>query len=294
MAAPRYREGGLMADQTIVSPRPDPTADCTWRAMKAFGYVTVAILIVVGLCAWLGQWYYLDPSFTKGNGLQPRFLEALAYGLERTLIILVVSVVVGYLMAIPIGLVQVIGPWPLKWLAVGFCTFIRGTPLLVQLWLLYYGVGSLFPLVPGLRHSFIWPLLQDGFNYALVAFILSFAGYEAEIMRGGFLGVPRGELEAARAVGMSPFTLLRRVWLPRALMLVLPTLSGEVVSQLKSTPLAATVTVMDLYGVAAMIKADMFRTYEPLLLVAAIYGILTAIIATGFRFVENLVPQKRG
>ena len=283
-----------MTDQPITAARPNPITDGTWQSMKLFGYITVAILIAVGLAVWLGQWGWLDPSFVKSNGTTPKFLEQFINGLWRTLTLLIVSVVVGYALAVPIGLVQVTGPRPLAWLASAFCTFIRGTPLLVQLWLLYYGLGSLFPQVPWIRQSFLWDYLRDGFNYAMLAFILSFAGYEGEIMRGAFLGVPKGELEAARAIGMSRFTVLRRIWLPRALMLVLPTLSGEVVSQLKSTPLAATVTVFDIYGVGRMVQQDMFLTYEPLLLIAAIYGTLTAIIATAFKFVENLIPTRRG
>lgn len=283
-----------MTDHPIITPRANPVEDGTWRSMQLFGLATVAVLIVVGSAAWFMRWEWLNPSFVNSHGLAPNYLWQFTLGLGRTLTLLIVSVVVGYALAVPIGLVQVTGPRPLAWLAAGFCTFIRGTPLLVQLWLIYFGLGSLFPQIPWIRFSPLWPYLRDGFNYALLAFILSFAGYEGEIMRGGFLGVPRGELEAARAIGMTPFTLLRRIWLPRALLLVLPTLSGEVVSQLKSTPLAATVTVFDIYGIGREVQQDLFITYEPLLLIAAIYGTLTAIIATAFRLVENLVPQKRG
>ena len=283
-----------MADQPVALPRPSPIADGSWRSMQLFGLATVVLLLAVGSATWFMRWEWLNPSFVNSHGLAPNYLWQFVLGLGRTLTLLIVSVVVGYALAVPIGLVQVTGPRPLAWLASGFCTFIRGTPLLVQLWLLYFGFGSLFPQIPWIRESIVWPYLRDGFNYALLAFILSFAGYEGEIMRGGFLGVPKGELEAARAIGMSRFTVLRRIWLPRALMLVLPTLSGEVVSQLKSTPLAATVTVFDIYGIGREVQQDLFITYEPLLLIAAIYGTLTAIIATAFRFVENLVPAKRG
>jgi len=284
-----------MTDQPLgTAARANPMADGTWASMKLFGYATVAVLIAIGLASWLGDWGWLNRDFVNSQGLKPDYLGQFIAGLGRTLTLLIVSVVVGYAFAIPIGLVQVTGPWPLKWLAKAFCTFIRGTPLLVQLWLLYYGLGSLFPQIPWIRFSPLWPYLRDGFNYALLAFILSFAGYEGEIMRGGFLAVPKGELEAARAIGMSSWTVLRRIWLPRALLVVLPTLSGEVVSQLKSTPLAATVTVFDIYGIGREVQQEMFHTYEPLLLIAAIYGTLTAIIASAFKMVENLVPMKRG
>jgi polar amino acid transport system permease protein len=197
------------------------------------------------------------------------------------------------LLAIPIGLVQVTGPRYLAWLAKGFCTVIRGTPLLVQIWLLYYGLGSLFPSIPWIRDSFMWPVLREGIFYGVLALTVSFAGYEGEIMRGGFMSVPRGELEAARAFGMSPFTMLHRIWLPRAFRLVLPTLGGEVIGQLKATPLVATITIMEVFGVGSKIRQDTYHVYEPLLLVAAIYFCMTFIITRIFGWIERQVPQKR-
>jgi polar amino acid transport system permease protein len=223
----------------------------------------------------------------------PHYLPLLMHGLYLTLVLLVTSVVFGGILAVPIGLLQVTGPWPLKMLASGFCSFIRGTPLLIQLWLIYYGIGSLFPGIPGIRTSFLWPILREGFYYAVLAFSLSFAGYEGEVMRGAFLGVPKGELEAARAIGMSPFKVLTRVWLPRAVRLVLPTLAGEIVGQLKSTPLAFTVTVMDLMGARAKISSDTYIMYEPLIFIAVIYMILTFLITRVFGYLERLVPQRR-
>ena len=225
------------------------------------------------------------------------YLPLLIKGLWLTIQLLVLSVVLGGLLAIPIGLVQVTGPAPLAWAAKAFCTVIRGTPLLVQLWLIYYGLGSLFPQIglayPGFKENFMWLIRLDAFYYAVFAFTISFAGYEGEIMRGAFLGVPRGELEAARAFGMSPWKVLTRVWFPRAVRLVLPTLAGETVLQLQSTPLAFTVTVMDLMGVTSKIRQDTFRIFEPLMLLAIIYMSLTFLIVYAFSFVEKMVPTKR-
>ena len=212
-------------------------------------------------------------------------------GIVITLQLLGMSVAIGMLLAIPIGLVQVTGP---RWLAIparAFCTVIRGTPLLIQLWLLYYGLGSLFPMIPEIRESFLWPILRDAFPYAVLAFSLSVAGYEGEVMRGAFKGVPKGELEAARAFGMGRFTLLRRIWLPRAFQNVLPTLAGELVLTLKSTPLAATITVFDIYGVGTVVRQETYRVYEPLLVVAGIYLCLTAVIVIAFRWLEQRVPR---
>jgi polar amino acid transport system permease protein len=228
------------------------------------------------------EWYWL-PEYA------PKFLQ----GLWLTIQLLSLSIFFGMALAIPVGLVQVTGPRPLAWLAKAFCTVIRGTPLLIQLWLIYYGLGSLFPFIPGIRESMIWPLLRDAFPYAVIAFSLSVAGYEGEIMRGAFRGVPRGELEAARAMGMTPFTVLRRVWLPRALQNVFPTLAGEFILTLKSTPLAATITVFEVYGIGSIVRQETYRIYEPLLFVALIYLCLTGVLVVFFRYMERRIPAQR-
>jgi polar amino acid transport system permease protein len=252
--------------------------------------VGVLVLLAAGLLYWLvfaSRWDWIA-----------RYYPLLFNGLWLTLLLWVLSCVFGMILAIPIGLVQVTGPRWLASLAHGFCTVIRGTPLLLQLWLIYFGLGSLFPQIaqvyPEFRQDFLWLIRLDAFWYALLAFTLSFAGYEGEIMRGAFLGVPRGELEAARAFGMPPWKVLMRVWLPRAIRLVLPTLAGEVILQLKATPLAMTVTVMDLAGVVRnRITQDTFIVYEPLMLLAVIYMIITFVTVWAFSRLEKSVPGKR-
>ena len=228
------------------------------------------------------EWYWL-PEYA------PKFVA----GIWLTLQLLGYSLFFGMLLAIPIGLVQVTGPRPLALLAKGFCTIIRGTPLLIQLWLIYYGLGSLFPFIPGLRESFMWPVLREAFPYAVFAFSLSVAGYEGEIMRGAFLSVPKGELEAGKALGLTRFQILRRIWLPRALQNVFPTLAGEAILTLKATPLAATITIFEAYGVSSIVRQETYRIYEPLLLLAGIYLCLTGVLVIFFRYMENRIPKAK-
>jgi len=242
----------------------------------------VLLLIAVGMIALVAtsmRWYWL-----------PNYYGALLAGIWKTLLILVATCFLGFLLAVPIGLVQVTGPKPLARLCQGFCTIIRGTPLLLQLWLLYYGLGSLFPQVPQIRDTFLWPYLREAWPYGVLSLTLSFAGYEGEVMRGAFAGVPHGELEAARSYGMKPFTMLRRIWLPRAVQRALPTLNGEVVLQLKATPLVATITVIDVYAVISKVRQDTYVIYEPLLLLSLIYLCLTGILVAIFRYFENRIP----
>lgn len=266
------------------------TTDELYKIIKIFAVVVAVVAVPAALYM---RWDWLDPNFREASGLYPNYGIKFLYGIVWTVVVLVFSVVVGFLLAIPIGLAQVTGPAPLAALARGYCSVIRGTPLLIQLWLLYYGVGSLFPGIPGIRDSFIWPMLREAWPYAFFAFTLSFAGYEGEIMRGAFASVPKGELEAARAFGMSPWKVLRRVWLPRAVHQALPTLSGEVVLQLKSTPLIATITIGDVFFVGTKVRQDLLIIYEPLLFIALVYVTLTALVVLAFRYLENLVPRKR-
>ncbi|MGF7007785.1 ABC transporter permease [Aminobacter sp. BE322] len=246
--------------------------------------VLIGIALALVACAalflrweWLPAYYYLA-----------------LLGIWRTIWILVVTSVLGFLLAVPLGLAQAAGPFWLAWPAKAFCTVIRGTPLLLQFWLLYYGLGSLFPQFPWIRQSELWPILRQAWPYAVVALTLSYAAYEGEVMRGAFAGVPRGQLEASRAFGMSPWKRFRRIWLPQAIHRALPTLAGETVLQLKATPLVATITVIDIYAVASRVRQDTFIVYEPLLLLALIYLVITGIIVFAFRKLEARIPSRLG
>lgn len=249
---------------------------------KPHRIVLLALVLALAVwCAYSLRWEWL-----------PSYADLIWLGIWRTLWILAVTSVLGMLLAIPLGLAQAVGPWYLARPAQVFCTIIRGTPLLLQLWLLYYGLGSLFPSIPWIRDSSLWPILRQAWPYAVLALTLSFAGYEGEIMRGAFKGVPSGQLEAARAMGMPRLTILRRIWLPQALHRALPTLGGEVVLQLKATPLVATITVVDIYSVANRVRQDTFIVYEPLILLALVYMAITGIIVLAFRRLENRLPSR--
>jgi len=217
----------------------------------------------------------------------PKYAPLALEGLWATIWILAVSTFLGFLLAVPLGLAQAVGPWYLSIPARTFCTIIRGTPLLLQIWLLYYGLGSLFPQFPWIRSSELWPYLRQAWPYAVLALTLSYAGYEGEVMRGAFSGVAKGQLEAAKSFGMPRFTMFRRIWLPQAVRNVLPTLGGETILQLKATPLVATITVVEIYAVSSRVRSDTFIVYEPLLLLAVVYMAIAGVIALAFRRLEK-------
>ncbi|MCO7612613.1 ABC transporter permease subunit [Pseudomonas chlororaphis] len=213
-------------------------------------------------------------DFSWINGFSTELLR----GLGITLKLLLLSGICGFALAVVVGLGRASRNPLLRAPMQFYISVFRGTPLLVQIYILYYGVGSLFAAYPPIRGSFLWPYLREGFWYVALALTLSVGAYVGEVLRGGLRAVPRGELEAARAYGMGYWLTLRRVWLPRALELVRPTLVGECVLLLKATALASTVAVTDLLGAANLVRAQTLKVYEPLLAVALIYIVLAFVI----------------
>lgn len=216
----------------------------------------------------------------------PKYGPLLVQGAWVTIKLLVVSAIIGNLLAVLVGFGRISRNWLVAKLALAFTSVIRGTPLLVQIYLIYYGLGSVFAAWDAIRATFLWDYLREGYWYMVVALAISTAGYTGEVVRVALLSVPRGEIEAGRAFGLSGFQVIRRIWLPRALSAVLPTLAGETVLLLKSTALAFTITVVDLMGAVNVIRAQTFRTYEPLLFVAVGYFVLTMLVEQLFKLVE--------
>ncbi|MGO3344894.1 MAG: ABC transporter permease subunit [Marinomonas sp.] len=211
-------------------------------------------------------------------------------GFWVTLSLLLISFLFGSVFAVFVALARLSKIKIIAYPAFLFSSVIRGTPLLVQIYIYYYGLGALFSHVPEIRSSFLWPYLRDGYWYIAFALIVSTAAYWGELIRGGLLSVPKGETEAARAFGMSATKVLLRVNLPRAIYYLTPTLAGETVLLLKSTALASTIAVVDLLGVANRIRSLTFEVYQPLLLIAIIYLIMTYFIELIFDRIEKSIP----
>ncbi|MDQ0469011.1 ABC transporter permease [Labrys wisconsinensis] len=209
------------------------------------------------------------------------------WGTVITILLLFWSALLGFPLAVLLGLGRISRNPLVNGPCLAVTSVIRGTPLLVQIYVIYYGLGDVFGRTPWIRQSFVFPYLRDAFWYVVVALTISTGAYVGEIIRGALLAVPRGEIEAARAYGFHGWPLLRRVWLPRALQSILPTLAGETVLLLKATALGSVVTIVDVLGAAGVVKAQTYRVYEPLLLAAVIYYLITMVIEYGFRRLER-------
>jgi His/Glu/Gln/Arg/opine family amino acid ABC transporter permease subunit len=194
-------------------------------------------------------------------------------GLVLTLELSLASLALGMILALPLAALRT-ARHPLLWMpAYGYITFFRGTPLLVQIFLIYYGSGQ-FEWV---KATPFWPLLREAYWCAILAFSLNTAAYTAEILRGAIQAVPRGEIEAAMALGMSRLLVFRLVALPRAFRLALPAYGNEIILVLKSSSLASTITLLDITGVARTLVAHTFAPYEIFLVAGALYLALTFV-----------------
>jgi polar amino acid transport system permease protein len=213
----------------------------------------------------------------------PRLLE----GAWVTVQLVVLSGVLGLAIAVPLAMLRVSDRLAVRALPWAYIYFFRGTPLLVQIFLVYYGLGQF----EWIRESVLWVVLSKAYWCAIIAFTLNTSAYTAEILRGAIQAVPNGEIEAARALGMSRRTTWRRIVLPRAFRIALPAYSNEVILMLKGSALASTITLLDLTGAAQTIIA---RTYTPLeifLAAGVLYVLLTFVILSGFRAVERRLSR---
>jgi octopine/nopaline transport system permease protein len=210
------------------------------------------------------------------------FVRLLA-ALPLTLSVWFLSVVVGGFIAAGVTWMRVSGVKPLELFARAYILVFRGTPLLIQLFVVYYGLASL----PAVRASFAWGFLRDAFNCAALSLALCTAAYQAEIFRGALLAVPHGQVEAARACGMSRLLLFRRVIFPIALRYALPAYSTEMISMVKATALVSLITLWDVLSVALKIRNDTLVTYLPLILAGAIYFAVNYIIGAGLLALER-------
>lgn len=195
-------------------------------------------------------------------------LGAFASGALITLQYTAISCALGAVLAVPLALMRLSAkPWTF-WPATAYVFFFRGTPLLAQIFLIYYGSGQF-------RHALeaigLWSFFREPWFCAILTLSLNTAAYSSEIFRGALLAVPRGEAEAGMALGMSRLQRLRFVIFPRALAAAWPAYTNEIVYQIQATSLVSIITVMDITGVARVIASRNFAFYEAFITAAVFY-----------------------
>ncbi len=205
-------------------------------------------------------------------------LPELMHGLALTLELTVITIFGGIALAVPLGILRAQAPKPVSAVIWAYTYFFRGTPMLVQLFLIYYGLAE-FKFI---RASFLWEFLREGFWCSLIAFTVNTAAYTTEIVAGAIKNVRFEDIEAAKSLGMSWALRMRRIVLPQALRIMLPAYVNEVVFILQSTSLASLVTLLDLTGVARVIIARTYSPYELFISIGLIYLGLTYLLLAAF------------
>jgi octopine/nopaline transport system permease protein len=215
----------------------------------------------------------VDPAFMRDVFLQ------LIGGVPLMLQLAGTSLALGFVLAVLVALARLSRLAPLRAAAGGYIFLFRGTPLLVQIFLIYYGLGQF----PEVRQSFLWPFLRQ-----------PYWAYGAEIIRGGLQSVPWGQVEAARACGMSGLLLMRRIVMPIALRQALPAYGSEMILMVKATSLASVVTLMEVTGIAHRLISETFRAIEVFVVAGAIYLAINFAITRLVRHLEwRLSPHLR-
>ena len=218
----------------------------------------------------------------------PRYFE----GALITFELLSISLLIGLALAIPLGVLRTL---PIKWLSRtvwAYTSVFRGTPMLVQLFLIYYGLGQF----EWMQQSALWPLFSSAWFCACLTFVLNTAAYTTEIVAGSIRSLPHGEVEAAKALGMSRWVMLRRIVVPHALRRALPAYSNEVIFMLHGTALASLVTIMDVTGVARDVNATYYIPFEAFITAAIFYFTMTLVLVGLFhqaekRWLKPLMPR---
>jgi len=204
------------------------------------------------------------------------WVSALAQGLPLTLNITLTCIAVGIVFGVLLALGRVYGNRPIRWLISGYIQFFRGTPLLVQLFIVYFGLPN-------------WGITLSRYTSAILALGLNTAAYQAEYFRGAIQAVSGGQMMAARSLGMTMPQAVRHVILPQALRLVLPSWSNEFILMLKYSSIVYTITLYDVMGIGKRIANRNFKFFEVFVIVALFYLALVFIVSMVLRFIERKV-----
>lgn len=200
-------------------------------------------------------------------------------GMWTTFWLVAVSLVIGLCIAVPTALALDSKSFILRGVSWCYSYFFRGTPLLIQLYLIYYGMDQFITV-----KDTLW---ENAWFCAIVAFTLNTGAYTSEIIRGAIAGLPRGEVEAAKAYGMSPFKTYSRIVLPSAMRRALPAYSNEVVFMLHGSAIAGVVTILDLTGVARLVNSRYYAPFEAYLTAGLFYMVLSMSLIWLFKRAEK-------
>ena len=200
-----------------------------------------------------------------------------------TLKLLSVSLIIGLFIGLLFAILRLNKNIFINKFAYGYSYLFRGTPLLVQIFIIYFGLGQ----IEYLRTTFLWTILREPYWCAIIAFALNTGAYTSEILRSAFQTIKPGIIEAGKSLGISNKIIFYKIQIPIAIRQSLPAYGNEIILMMKGTSLASTVTIMDLTGVAKYIISTTFRPVEVFIVAGGIYLFMTFIIHNLIRFLEK-------
>lgn len=224
---------------------------------------------------------------TELNFFADIFMRLLA-GVPLTIQLAATAICVGGILGMCLVFMRISGRYLPDLIARGYISIFRGTPLLVQIYLIYYGLSQF----PEVRSSFLWPFLRQPWWCAVLALSLNTAAYVAEIVRGSIITVAKGQIEAALAYGMKTSLIYRRIILPQAFVRMLPAYGNEIILMIKATSLASTITIMEVTGIAAQTISETYRPIEVFAVAGMIYLFLNFSAVFVIRQAEQRLSLK--
>jgi len=219
---------------------------------------------------------YFSNSLIFSNFLQ------IFRALDDTIFLLLVSLPIGFVLSLIFALGRVSNNYILSKLIASYIFVIRGTPLLVQIYLIYFGLGS----IKAIRESFLWIALKEPFWCGVIALTINTVAYGSEIFRGGIQSVSKGQIESGKSLGFNKFGIYRRIIFPIALRQVLPTYGNELILMVKATSLVSLTTYMEMTGIARKIMAKTFAPVEAFIAAGILYLFLNFLMVQLIKYLE--------
>ena len=204
------------------------------------------------------------------------------YAIDETILLLLVSLPIGFIFSIIFALGRVSKNVVLSKTIASYIFVIRGTPLLVQIYLIYFGLGS----IKGIRESFLWIALKEPFWCGVLALTINTIAYGSEIFRGGIQSVSKGQIESGQSLGFGKFSIYRRIVFPIALRQVLPTYGNELILMVRATSLVSLTTYMEMTGIARKIMAKTFAPVEAFIAAGILYLFLNFLMIQFIKYLE--------
>lgn len=268
--------------ETMIPPQaPPPAPPRPYTLARFVGSVTLGIWLALGVGIFLTVVNGWDPAKFAKYG--PSFLS----GLGVTLMLVACSVVLGAILSLPVALGRMSKNKIWSWLAYAYVYFFRGTPLIAQLFLIYYGLGSFRPQLESVG---LWWFFREAWNCALFTFTLNTAAYQAEILRGSIESVPRGQREGAAALGLPERIAFYKIILPQAMIVALRPYGNEIILMIKGSAIVAIVTVFDLMGETRRAFSRTFD-YQMYVWAAILYLLMVELLRNIWAWLENRLTR---